>query len=328
MNVTIKDIAERAGLSYSTVSRALNGKYGVDPETRRTIIDLAKKMRYRPNAMARGLITRKTDTIGLIIPDLRNPFFPEVAAGIEAAAEESGYSVFLCASDWSALREDRYLSLLQERRVDGIIIAPVMRPGGAESPEMTHGASVYVSSVPHGSRHPYVTIDNRRGGYLAASHLIERGHVPIGVIGADGGSDTGEERRAGYRDALEHHGIAYDPALVRLGPFSRSAAAESALDMMRSGTPPGGLFVENDDLALAVLEALTEPGYRVPEDVAVIGFDDISIARMHSVELSTVAQPIHEMGRRAVELLMARIEGTGETESVVLEPHLIARATT
>ena len=239
MDTTIKDIAQRAGLSYSTVSRALNGKYGVHRETCDRVQGIAAEMRYRPNAIARGLINRKTETIGLIIPDLRNPFFPEVAAGIEAASESAGYSVFLCASDWSPRREDNYLSLLLERRVDGIVIAPVMRADGRESAEPSGEVpAVYVSSMPHSSSFPYVAIDNRRGGFLATSHLVERNRVPVAFIGA----------------------------------------AEAALSLLRGSPSPGGIFAENDDLALSIIESLTENGHSVPADVGVIGFDDISMA--------------------------------------------------
>lgn len=329
MDTTIKDIALRAGISYSTVSRALNGKYGVKRETRERILDIAAQMDYRPNAIARGLIKKKTETIGLVIPDLRNPFFPEVAAGIESASEGAGYSVFLCASDWSPDREDRYLSLLLERRVDGIIIAPVRRHDGAEPPGLTGRIpAVYVTSTPHVTSHPYVTINNRQGGFLATSHLIEKGHAPVAFIGAADGSETGEERRAGYREALEYHGLKYEPRLVKLGPFAREHAAEATTALIRSGAMPRGIFAENDNLALAIIDTLVDAGFSIPGDVAVVGFDDITIARMHAVELSTIAQPIHEMGRRAVELLLTQIRGEGRPEHVVLEPKLIQRATT
>lgn len=328
-STTIKDIARRLGLSYSTVSRALNDKYGVKMATRERVVTAARQMRYRPNAIARGLIARKTRTIGIVIPDLRNPFFPEVAAGIEAAAEEMDYSVLLGLSDWNGRREDRYLDLLIEHRVDGIILAPVSRSAEryreALPPEVP---TVYVSSVPEEVTGSYVAIDNVLGGYIATDHLISRGYLPIAFLGAESGSDTGAERRRGYRAALEAAGHGYDPGRVLLGPFTREGASALINRAEREGRMPRALFCENDNLAIAAIQSLSELGYRVPEDVAVVGFDDISWAGLHSVELSTIAQPIHEMGKRALRMLIERIEQGNEPEAVVLEPRLVVRNTT
>ena len=327
-STTIKDIAKRLGLSYSTVSRALNDKYGVKMATRERVVTAARQMRYRPNAIARGLIARKTKTIGIVVPDLRNPFFPEVAAGIEAAAEEMNYSVLLGLSDWSGRREDRYLDLLIEHRVDGIILAPVSRSAvryrEVLPPEVP---TVYVSSVPEEVTSDFVVIDNVLGGYIATEHLISRGYDSIAFIGAESGSDTGAERRRGYRAALEASERRYDPRHVLLGPFTREGASDLISGAAREGRMPRALFCENDNLAIAAIQTLSEFGYRVPDDVAVIGFDDITWAGLHNVELSTVAQPIHEMGRRALRMLIERIDGAAP-ESIVLEPRLVVRNTT
>lgn len=327
--VTIKDIAKRLGVSYATVSRALNDKYGVKHSTRERVVAAARELNYRPNAIARGLITRRTRTIGLVIPDLRNPFFPEVAAGIEAAAEECGYSVLLGSTNWSAEREDKYLNLLAERRVDGIILAPVVRSTAHHASVLPPDIpGVYVSSVPEGVTRGYVVIDNERGGYVATAHLLSRGYAQIAYLGAASGSDTGRARREGYRRALEAAGRTFDPQLVMLGPFTREGAATLIEAAVRDGRTPRAVFCENDDLALSVIQTLTDLGHDVPDDVAVIGFDDIPWAGLHTVELTTVAQPIHEMGRRALRMLVDFVDGQAELDAVVLEPRLVVRKTT
>lgn len=326
---TIKDIAKQTGLSYATVSRALNDKYGVKASTRERVIRAAREMNYHPNAIARGLITRRTKTIGIVIPDLRNPFFPEVAAGIETAAEELGYSILLGSSDWSGQREDRYLELLVERRVDGLILAPVSR-SAARYPKVlpSHVPTVYVTSVPEDITTGYVVINNERGGYLATNHLLSRGYLPVGFLGAKNGSDTGTERQRGYRAALGEAGHEYDPDLVMLGAFTGESAASLVREAIERDRLPRAIFCENDVLAIAAIQTLIEAGYRVPADVAVVGFDDIPWAGLHTLELTTVAQPIHEMGRRALQMLIASIDSDEEPEPIVLEPRLVVRKTT
>ncbi len=328
-STTIKDIARRLGLSYATVSRALNNKYGVKADTREKVIAVARELNYRPNAIARGLITRRTQTIGLVIPDLRNPFFPEVAAGIETAAEEMGYSVLLGSSDWSERRENKYLNLLVERRVDGIILAPVHRVSDRLAITLPPDVPlVYVTSAPAGTDAGYVVIDNRRGGYIVTEHLLSRGYAPVAFLGAENGSDTGDARREGYRAALDAFGHEYDPGNVMLGPFTRAGAAALIHEAATMQRLPRAVFCENDDLALSVIETVLHLGLRVPEDVAVAGFDDIPWAGMHTVELTTVAQPIHEMGRRALTMLIDCIENDCNPGADILEPRLVVRRTT
>lgn len=342
--VTIKDVARHAGLSYAQVSRALNDKYGVGAQTRTRVLKSAQALGYRPNAIARSLITRKTLTIGLIVPDLRNPFFPEVAGAIEAAAEAEGYGVFYSVSDWDPRQEDRYLSLFLERRVDGVVVSPVRRTHGVARLEVPRTVpAVYVASVPEGAHHPGVTIDNEKGARLAVAHLLDRGRRRIAFIGARDGSDSSADRFRGYRSALLDARISYDESLVRLGPFTPKGASSSVRSLFRetgrnegdAGTPfgaavnrPDAIFAENDVLAVAAIQTLGDLGLRVPEDVSVVGFDNIPIASLHALDLTTVAQPTEEMGRRAVELLIAQMSGRHASRLTVLEPDLVIRGTT
>lgn len=326
---TIKDIARKAGVSYATVSRALNGTYGVKPSTRERILAVAGRMGYRPNAIARGLVTRRTMTIGLIVPDITNPFFPEVASGVEDAAREAGYGVLLCNSDWQKVSERQYVALLAGRRVEGMIIAPISR---AEEPlDERVPASlpvVYVASSPRTTRRSFVVIDNVRGALLAVRHLLDAGRSPVAFIGSQERAD--DERFEGYRRALAERGMACDERFVRLGDMRQASGDRLLRGMIEEGHRPRGVFAENDLMALGCLQAARECGLRVPEDVAIVGFDDIPFASFPEVQLTTIRQPTYDMGRMAVAILLessAEATKRPDARQVVLEPQLVVRRT-
>lgn len=328
-DATIKDIARAAGVSYATVSRALNGKYGVKPSTRERVLDVARRMGYRPNAVARGLVTRRTMTIGLIVPDITNPFFPEVAAGVEDAARAAGYGVLLCNSDWQKASERQYAALLVGRRVEGIIVAPISR---AEEPFDERVPAtfpvVYVASSPRATARSYVVIDNVRGGLLATRHLLEAGRSPVAFIGSQERAD--DERFEGYRRALADRGMACDERFVRLGDMRQASGYRLLCGMIDEGNRPRAVFAENDLMALGCLQAARERGLRVPEDLAIVGFDDIPFASFPEVQLTTIRQPTYDMGRMAVDILLgggAEAARRPEARQVVLEPQLVVRRT-
>jgi LacI family transcriptional regulator len=328
-DATIKDIARKAGVSYATVSRALNGKYGVKPSTRERVLHIARRLGYRPNAVARGLVTRRTMTIGLIVPDITNPFFPEVAEGVEEAARGAGYGVLLCNSNWQKVSERQYVTLLAGRRVEGIIIAPISR---AEEPVDDRVPAalpvVYVSSMPRTTARSYVVIDNEQGGYLATKHLLDAGRGPAAFIGSRESSD--DERFAGYRRALEDHGVACDERFVRLGDMRQASGYRLFRELIEHGGRPRSVFAENDLMALGCLQAARELGLRIPEDVAIVGFDDIPFASFPEIQLTTIRQPTSEMGRMAVDILLARDGSAAEghlPRQVVLKPQLVVRRT-
>lgn len=315
MNVTIKDIAREARVSFATVSRALNGKQGVRVETQQRIREIATRLNYSPNGVARGLVKRRTHTIGLVIPDITNPFYPEVARGIEEAAQEDGYSVFLCNTNWEASRENQYLALLAEKRVDGLIVAPISNVVD-EAQERLFGSIpvIYVSNAPRDTERSYVVIDNVRGGFLATRHLIEAGYDRIGFIGAKEGSRTIDERLEGYRLALDRYGMAVDERLIRLGRFTRDAGAATIRAMIGEGCAPRAIFAENDLIAFGVMEGARSLGLTVPGDLAVVGFDDVPFAAYPDVQLTTVCQPKYDMGRMAVRILLEEIAAQRESE--------------
>jgi LacI family transcriptional regulator len=330
MNVTIKDIARKLNISYATVSRALNDQYGVHPRTKEKILKAAREMNYLPNAIARGLVTQHTETIGLVIPDITNPFFPEVARGIEDRAEEEGYSVFLCNTNWEPEREARYLSLLGEKRVDGIILAPVSNrnPLGREYKDRALPL-VFVSEARRGMGKSYVAIDNIQGGHIATQHLVRKGYRRIGFFGAAEDELTSEERYRGYAKALKDAGLQERKKFVRFGDYSSNTGNRIITDMIRKGDYPDAVFAVNDLFALSVMQGIQESGLRIPGDIAVIGFDDIPFASFPEIQLTTVAQPKYQMGRMAAELLLDQIQeksGAGKRE-IILATELIERGT-
>ncbi len=330
MDTTIKDIAEKLNISYSTVSRALNNKYGVKAETREKILEASKEMNYHPNAIARGLVNRQTHTIGLIIPDIKNPFYPEIAGGIEEIAADSGYNVFLCNTNWSKDRENQYINLLSERRVDGIIAAPVS--SSVRNLEMNVHKRiplVYVSKAPEDTDNSFVVIDDVRGGFLATKHLIESGYETIGFIGAADGDINTDERFKGYVTAFEKFGMVPDDKYVRCGDFRQTTGYNIIRSMIKENDYPRAIFAENDLIALGVIQAVKDLGLKVPGDIAIVGFDDIPIASMQEIQLSTICQPKYQMGKIAFENLLEIIKGNNKENSsrkVILEPELIVRS--
>jgi LacI family transcriptional regulator len=341
MTPTIKDIAREADVSYATVSRALNHKYGVHPATKERILEIAKRLNYTPNAIARGLVTRQTQTIGLILPDITNPFYPEVARGVEEGAQEQGYSVFLCNTNWERRREIEYIKLLSEKRVDGLIIAPISNSAEEVERELPDDIGVvYVSNVPRNTERSYVEIDNIRGGFIATKHLIDAGFDRIGFIGAVEGSMTVDERLEGFRMAFERSGLPVDERLVHLGHFRQETGYRVIREMIDSGDYPRAVFAENDLIALGIMQGVRDAGLGVPEDIAVVGFDDIPFASFQDIQLTTVYQPKYEMGKLGVRILIEQITKnpsgadpesgrSGEhSRRIILEPELIVRGST
>jgi LacI family transcriptional regulator len=328
MSPTIKDIAEETGFSYATVSRALNNMYGVKPDTRDKIMSVARARGYTPNAIARGLVKKQTHSIGLIIPDISNPFFPEVASGVEDGAREKGYSVFLCNTNYESEREAHYLQLLVEKRVDGIILAsgfqssPSINPISSSMPPVVSLCSRFdnVNSS-------FVMIDNERGGFLATKHLIEQGYQRIGFIGTHGEGVTESQRFKGYRQALAKFNLPFEESLVFAGNLKRETGYQIIKRIIAGKDYPRALFVENDLMALGVIQGIKESGLRIPGDMAVVGFDDIAFASFPEIGLTTVRQPKYEMGKLAAEILLERIlnKEIREPKRYILEPELIIR---
>jgi LacI family transcriptional regulator len=327
MATTIKDIAEETGVSYATVSRALNDKYGVKPGTREKILAVARARGYTPNGIARGLVRQQTHSIGLIIPDISNPFFPQVASGVEDGAKEKGYSVFLCNTNYESDQEARYLQLLIEKRVDGIILASGFQASDTINP-LLMGSIPIVSLCTRfeNANNSFVVIDNERGGFIATKHLIEQGYPSVGYIGTQGDGLSAGQRFKGYLQALEKFNIPFDDRFVFSGDLKRETGYEITKRLIAGRHFPRALFVENDLMALGAIQGIKESGLRVPDDIAVVGFDDIAFASFPEIGLTTVRQPKYEMGRLAADILLdSIITSTKEPKKHILEPKLIIR---
>ena len=328
MSPTIKDIAEETGFSNATVSRALNNKYGVKPDTRDRILAAARASGYTPNGIARGLVKRRTHSIGLIIPDISNPFFPEVARGVEDSAREKGYNVFLCNTNYDGSQENHYIQLLVEKRVDGIILASGFQESAPQNFESIDSMPIVsLCTRFENVRNSFVVIDNERGGFIATKHLIEQGYTAIGFIGDKGDGIAEGQRYRGYRQAMAKFNLPIEERFVLAGDLKMETGHKIIKRIIDARELPQAFFVENDLMALGVIQGIKESGLQVPDDIAVVGFDDISFAAFPEISLTTVRQPKYEMGKLAADILLDLIlSGTQVQKRYILEPELIVRS--
>jgi DNA-binding LacI/PurR family transcriptional regulator len=307
-SVSIKDIARVAGVSHSTVSRALSNSPLVKTETKARIQRLAREMGYSPDARARSLVKGQTRTIGVVVTTIADPFAAEVVQAIESTAYDHGYTVILSSSNAEPEREIAAVEMLRSKRVDGVIVTS-SRVGAlyVEHLERIGVPIVLINNhSEHGGRYTYgVSVDNQHGGCLATTHLIEQGHRRIAYISRPSDYKSNLERMAGYRLALDRASIPFEPALVVRGT-GRADGGEGALPvLMALDEPPSAVFCYNDMTAIGLLRAAREAKIAVPHDLAVVGFDDILLASYVCPSLTTVAQPKSEMGQRAFQMALA-----------------------
>lgn len=325
---TIKDVAREAGVSISTVSRVVSGAGPVAEATRRRVLDVVSSLRYTPNLVAQSLVNRGTRNLALFVPDIMNPFFPSIARGVADAVVAEGYTVALCNTDDESQLGVHYQGLLRGSLVDGIILC-----GAAGQSGLSHLVPADLPVVVVDRRVPKlqadsVYVDNRLGGTLATRHLRMTGCRRILHLGGPPGVSTAEERLAGYRRAL---GEAYQPDLVTRGPFQAESGHARTRAAIERGLDFDGVFAANDLLALGALQALARAGRQVPDDVSVIGYDDIYMAALALPPLSTIAQPTYRLGTLAGRMLVERIrqsDAPPPPRSVVLDPVLRVREST
>ena len=330
MNITIKDVAKIANVSYATVSRALSGSKEVSESTRKRIVDICNKIGYSPNAIARGLVTSNTYTIGLIVPDITNPFYPEVALGVEDEARRNGYNIFLCNTNFEIEREKSYFKLLLEKRVEGIIIASISDE--ARNSFISYNSRlpiVYIGSDPKEISCNFVATDNVKAGFLAAEYLIKLGHNKIAFLGGSSGSNSYQDRLKGFMTAMKKNGLKPDTTLIKGNGFRRENGYKIIKGMIDEKIIPAAIIAANDLVALGVIEGCEELNLNVPEDISVIGFDDIPYASLPKIKLTTVSQSKYSLGKRAFDmvfkLLKDKIPKKGLQE--ILQPELMIRTT-
>lgn len=304
----MREVAKKAGVSPTTVSHVINNTRYVSEEVRTAVLAAMEELDYRPNELARSLRRGQTMTVGLILPDSANPFFAEIGRSIERAAFDLKYSVILCNTEGDLERERLYVDVLRKKQVDGIIFV-----AAGDRTESLHRLLrrkfpiVLVDRDLPGVKVDAVLVDNHHGGRLALEHLLTLGHHRIGCIAGPSNVTPSAERITGYRQALENAGVSFDPKLVIRGDFHPNSGREAALAMLAQPDPPTAIFACNDLMAIGAMRAAAESGRRIPNDLALVGFDDIELASYTTPQLTTVAQPTVEIGQIAIQFLIERI---------------------
>jgi LacI family transcriptional regulator len=332
--ITIKDVARAANVSHTTVSRALNDRARIRPETKEKILSIATQLNYRPDFIAKSLVMKRTRTLGLVITTIVNPFYTELSHGIETTARDLGYNIILCCTHSDLSMEKQYIDMLQSRGVDGIILtcAHMDDPNIGKLAE-EHFPIVLVNRRTY---HPlvqervdYVGVDNVLGGFLAVEHLVRLGHRRVGVIGGSSESSVGFERLDGGKKALAAHGLEPIHDYFLDGNFLKESGYQGGRQFLRMAQPPTAIFATNDYMALGAYQAIVEEGVKIPEEIALIGFNNIEFTATKGVELTTIGQKKYEMGALAVKTLVEKIEGeiTPSRKEVFLKPELIIRKT-
>lgn len=325
--VTILDVARATGVSAQTVSRVVNNRPGMREATRQRVQEAIERLGYRPDGIARGLVTRRTLTLGLVVPDIANPFFPEIVQGAEEVAWEAGYNLFLCDVREDLRREEAALRSLHDKRVDGVIVCSARLHDDVLWPLLkTHPAAVVVNRRAPEQIASSVRVDYASGIRKAVQHLRARGCRTLGFLAGPAYAYGGLERARGFAEALEAAGHFPDPELSLPCPPYLEGGYDVARSLFGHHGEVDGLICYNDLVALGALRACAELGRRVPEDVSVVGYDDIPLAALVTPALTTLGMSKRELGAQAVRLLLGRIDGSAETGEVVLEPELIVRS--
>jgi LacI family transcriptional regulator len=322
------EVARRARVSISTVSRTINNTGKISAETQEHVRRVMRELGYKPNRVARRLRAGgKCHLLGLIIPNIQNPFFADLARGVEDVAYRNNFAVLLCNYDEDPEKERFYLDVMEQESVDGVILPPIHENDPAVLRMARSGLPmVCVDRALADATIDKVEIDNQRGAFEAVTHLIGSGHRRIGLISGPADSSTGRERLIGYRAALAQAGVEVTEELIRYGDYKQESGRRLADDLLTLPTPPTALFVSNNLMTIGTLEAIFARQLRIPDDIALIGFDDLPLAAVFNPPLTVVRQPAYEVGRAAAELLLKRLEDpTRPATSLKLLPQLIVR---
>lgn len=330
MAVTLNDIAERAGVSVSTVSRVLNdkaSKYRISSSTEAAILEAAKELNYRPNQIARGLRLKKTNTVGVIAPDISNPFFAYIIKRVQNIAHHLGYSIVVCNTDENLEQEIEHVNVLYRNRVDGLIAMPVGQVYDHYAEWFERGRPlVLLDRCFDALDASSVVVDNYTGSYEAVEYLVQFGHRRIAFIQGLPGTYTNNERLRGYREALRAHGIPIDEDLIVGGDFREENGYMEAKILLTSSHPPTAIFATSDLITLGVLKAVAEEGLEMPGDLSLIMFDDFDFAPYLKCPITAVRQPKEMMGEMAVKLLVEELKGERKDgKRIVLKTTLVVR---
>ncbi len=332
MKVTVDEIAKIAGVSKATVSRVLNNvPEGVGSETRIRVQKIIDKMNYTSDRSGAANRSMRSRSIALVLPDITNPFFADIAKAVEARAKSEDYIVILANTDFSEENEVKYLSSLVAKKIDGIILVPSGENSRAEHlmPERYGIPMVLLDRKLAGEkRWAGVYSDNEYASFRSCELLIHNGSRRIVFLSGPVGVSTSTERFEGYKLALKQYGIEFNPQLVKTGNYTVESGYNAVIELERAGLKYAAILAANDMMAFGALNALKEFSYRIPEEIELIGFDNISFSQYCDPPLSTIQQPTVEMGMKATELLLRMIDGETELESVRLQPRILMRKTT
>lgn len=328
--ITIKDIARLSGVSKSTVSRVLNNSPGVKEETRKKVLEIVKKYDYAPDIIASGLVKKRINTIGVIVSDITNPYYSVLVKGIEDICRTYGYGLLLCNTDGRITEEVKHVKLLIQKNVDGIIFAS----SKLESPALNIMRDnveyfIFVGRLPSNyEEYNYVVVDNFLGAYMAVNYLISLGHKKIAYLSGTWNTWPNIKRFEGYRKALEDNGLEVERKYVFNGDFSLEAGYNIGMKVLNMKNRPTAIFCANDMSAIGFLEACWELGFKIPEDISVMGFDDIPLSSFRNIQLTTISQSIYDQGAFAGKILIEKIQNKNkEKTQIVLPPKLIIRKT-
>lgn len=312
MAVTSNDIARRLKISQSTVSRALRGDPRVAPGTMARVLEAARQMNYTPNLAARTLVTRRTGTVGVVVSDITNPFYPELLEILHNELALAGHRTILFNERTDASVEQHVGDLVKGAAVDGLVYVSAT----LDTPLPWHGQpgmpTVLVNRYIDSAQVDLVVADNRRGGRLVAEAMVELGHRRIAIITGPENTTTSRDRERGFREQLEAAGLPLDETLRRVGQFSHASGYQWCLDLLATEPRPTAVFAANDVIAFGALDAARRVGIDVPAELSIVGFDDIDMAGWEGFSLTTVRQPLAEMGRAAAKLLLDRIASDGD----------------
>jgi LacI family transcriptional regulator len=325
VTVTIYDVAREAGVSMATVSRVVNNNPNVKPQTRKKVFEAIERLGYRPNAVARGLASKKTTTVGVVIPDISNQIFAEVARGIEDIANMYHYNIILCNADKRKEKEIRVINTLLEKQVDGLLFM-----GGTVTEE--HIQAFRTASVPivlcattdELASIPSVDINHEDAAFDAVNNLIQNGHKHIAMIsGTLQDQSNGFARYQGYKRALESAGLTVDEDYVRIGNYRYESGVDAMKYFLELSKRPTAVFAATDEMAIGAIHAIQDAGLKVPEDISVISVDNIRMASMVRPQLTTVAQPMYDIGAVSMRLLTKLMKKETVEQSRVILPHEI-----
>lgn len=329
---TIRDVARLAGVSVATVSHVINRTHYVSPELEQRVLEAIETLNYRPNLLARALSRRALPLLALVVPDISNPYWSCVARAVQDVADRHDYSVIVCSTDGLLQREVRFLKSLSGW-ISGLILHPYHVTHEHVNPFLGQDVAVvilgdFLGAEEQPSNWDHVRGDNQAAAQAAVEHLIGLGHRRIGFIQGPPGTPSSARRLAGYRSALVAAGLAVDEALLIPGDYTREAGRAGVAALLERADPPSAVFCANDLIALGAIEAAQQRGCRVPQDLSVVGFDDIDEAARATPPLTTIRQPPQGLGTVAAEVLIERLNGREEARDLRLEYSLIVRGST